>query len=556
MPHSGHKVVAMCQRIGLRVQQLNTGSNKPGTGSEKPIVDHSSKNRPSSSGAIKARAEQSMATPTNSSRLLQKGLLIIVVPLISQLIFCAIVWHLWNVPLSEAALVIQRKVMLGAATYFILLAASLAFFFYDSIFCEIKKFVKNVRRISEGQKQTLEPLRTEEFLTVEKQFQELERALKLAVVAAHEGQESRSAELRLRLNEDRMRLIVNTMPVGLMVIDARGNVESFNPAAQLMFQQENSELSGQPFSQLFDAGTTNAAINFVSDLSLFPPTKPRELTGLRKDGTTFPIELTVQSFEAIEGNRFLALLLDVTERHEVERLKQEFVGMVSHELRTPLTSVGAFLDMILLGTFDADLQAMKQRSEVAGRNVTRLVELVNDLLDLEKMQSGRFEFRVTVVSADEVMQRGIDTIREFAEQHDVNLRKGECPVRFDGDDERLLQVIINLLSNAIKFSNPGETVTIQACEQGEWIEFSVEDCGLGVPAGYEEIIFEKYRQAAQPKGTRHKGTGLGLPLCKAIVEQHGGTIGVQTEGRERGSRFWFRIPKVVDPALLQAQARR
>lgn len=484
------------------------------------------------------------------SKLNDKGLVLVLLPFLSQVAFAIIVWLVWSNPASTAAAqeALQRKLLISAIMYSVLLAATLYLFFHETVAEEAKRLAANVSRISEGN-EYLEELKTEEFSAVEARFKELEMALKLAMVAAHEGKESKSAEMKLRLNEERVRLIVDSMPVGLAVVDTRGNIESLNPAAQRMFLVGSGDTMNAHFSALFPA-TADGGIDNIAELAALQSSKPRELNCKRKDGTRFTAELTVKSFEAIEGNRYLVLILDVTERHEIERLKQEFVAIVSHELRTPLTSVGAFLDMLLLGAFDADAIAMKSRAEMANRNVLRLVGLVNNLLDLEKMESGRFEFRVTEVSADSIMVRSIESVSEFAQQHKVLLECVPCPVRFDGDEERLIQVLINLLSNAIKFSNPGESVKVFAEEQGDWIQISVEDTGAGVPPDCESMIFEKYRQASQPGGSRHKGTGLGLPLSKTIVEQHGGTIGVKP-GIEHGSKFWFRVPKVVNPTLLK-----
>lgn len=483
-------------------------------------------------------------------RMAWTGLLLVLLPCIAQLIFIAIIGGALDHGATNGLDPMQRKLLIGAGSFFVLLSATLYFVFHDAVVEEIRRLADNVQRISEGRKDRLEELRTSEFKTVQQHYQDLEKALKLAVVAAHEGKESRVAELKLRLHEERVRLIVDSIPVGLAVVDLRGNIESVNPALEAIFASTQSQLIGSPFRDLFVDAKLNAA-EMVESLARLAPTKPTELSAQRGNAEVFSVEVTVQRFETVEGNRFLALLLDVTERHEIERLKQEFVAMVSHELRTPLSSISAFLEMLSLGTFDDDISAMKNRSETANRNVTRMVGLVNNLLDLEKMQAGRFEFNFRRITANTVIQRAMESVREFAEQHKVIFSSEEvCNAAFDGDEERLLQVLINLLSNAIKFSTPGETVKISAYDAGDWLEMSVEDSGPGVPAGSESLIFEKYRQALQPEANvRTKGTGLGLPLCKAIVEQHGGSIGVDSN-RKKGSRFWFRIPKCATASMI------
>jgi signal transduction histidine kinase len=226
---------------------------------------------------------------------------------------------------------------------------------------------------------------------------------------------------------------------------------------------------------------------------------------------------------------------------EVEEMKQQFVAMVSHDLRTPLTSVCGFLEMLRQGAY-GDLSSQgSQRTQLAERNIQRLIALINDLLDMEKLESGQLELIQELIPLEPVITRSLDAVRVFAEQHKVQLVADPVDYIVYGDTNRLIQVLVNLVSNAVKFSPPDSAVTVAAVPIDDFIEVRIIDKGRGVPAAYREVIFERFRQVKATDATQKGGTGLGLAICKAIVEQHGGKIGVESE-EGKGSTFWFRVP--------------
>lgn len=233
---------------------------------------------------------------------------------------------------------------------------------------------------------------------------------------------------------------------------------------------------------------------------------------------------------------------DITDRKEVERVKQEFVAVISHELRTPLTSLQATLTLLMDGAYGPISETAENRLKSAEFGISRLISLINDLLDIEKMEAGKLTMLLEDVDIAAIVERALPSVAGFAEQQGVLLETGDSPhliVRADPD--RIVQVLVNLISNSIKFSDDGATVKLKvACEETS-AEIQVVDHGAGVPEGLEDSIFSKYEQAHVSRERKKRGTGLGLPICKAIVEQHGGTIGVKkTEGG--GSTFWFRVP--------------
>lgn len=240
---------------------------------------------------------------------------------------------------------------------------------------------------------------------------------------------------------------------------------------------------------------------------------------------------------------FFCVAHDVSDRKRVEQLKQDFVAMISHELRTPLTSLQALLAMLSNGSYGKTTESGEQRLKSAKTGVNRLIMLINDLLDTEKLEAGKLSMTYKDVDLSAVVERSVETIEGFAEEHDVKVTVSNRPIKVLGDFDRLIQVMVNLLSNAIKYSEEDGTVEVNIEEDGQECEVRVVDHGAGIPPGFEDKIFQRYEQAPSADGKRRGGTGLGLPICKAIVEQHSGSIGVrQTAGG--GSTFWFRIPPV------------
>lgn len=225
----------------------------------------------------------------------------------------------------------------------------------------------------------------------------------------------------------------------------------------------------------------------------------------------------------------------------MERLREELVAVVSHDLKTPLTSVRLSLGVLADGTLGPLGPAAKNVVAIAERNVDRMVKLANDLLDLKRLEAGRLEMHIEPLPIQSVIDRCFEVVRELAIAQGVILHGGCSATRVMGDGERLAQVITNLLSNAIKFSPPAGHVTVDVREVEGWAEVRVTDEGRGIPPGFQETVFERFRQVSPGDSREKKGSGLGLAICKAIVVQHGGTIGVESE-EGKGSSFWFRLP--------------
>ena len=245
---------------------------------------------------------------------------------------------------------------------------------------------------------------------------------------------------------------------------------------------------------------------------------------------------------------------------EAAQRKQELVSMVSHDLRTPLTSVQASLTLLsegVLGTLP--MKAYKEITN-AENNTTRLIGLINDLLDIEKMEAGQLRLDSHLVEVFPLFEHSANTVKAFAEKQKVDIKAIDTDLEIYADGDRIVQVLINLLSNAIKFSPPESTITLEAVQVEDRVELRVIDQGRGIPESLMSSMFQRFQQVDQIADSKvKKGTGLGLAICKNLVELHGGTIGVRSvEGK--GSTFWFQIPQKKEELIAlsteQATAQR
>src|SRR5258708_2988321 len=263
----------------------------------------------------------------------------------------------------------------------------------------------------------------------------------------------------------------------------------------------------------------------------------------RKDGTSFPVDYLAAPMLDSRGriSGVVVTFRDVTERRAIERMKDEFVSTVSHELRTPLTSLRGALGLLSSGMLGAVAEKGQRMLEIAVANTDRLVRLINDILDLERMQSGRIEVNRRTADAYSLMVQASEGLLSLAESAGVRIIVEPVDARLWVDSDMILQTLTNLLSNAVKFSPAGETITLSGTNQETAFTFRVTDHGRGIPGDKLESIFERFKQVDASDSRDKGGSGLGLAISRSIVTAHGGRIWAES-GTGKGSIFQFSIP--------------
>ncbi|HEX8433791.1 response regulator [Archangium sp.] len=359
-----------------------------------------------------------------------------------------------------------------------------------------------------------------------------------------------AANTELRDSEARKAAILESAPDGIISLDESGCILEFNPAAERIFRLPRAQALGRDFRSVGLAASVTAEQRETVTRALHANASSGHVTrlevpALRADGGSFPSELTLLPVRADGARRFTAYVRDLTERKEVERLKNEFVSTVSHELRTPLTSIRGSLGLLeggILGELPEQAQDMVR---IARTNTERLIRLINDILDLEKMEAGKLELKLQPVDVTEALEATFSGVQAMADTARVRLRAeaGDAgSVRADRD--RLIQVLTNLISNAIKFSPADSGVVVRAARDARGaVRFSVVDQGPGIPKEKRDRLFGKFQQLDSSDTRSKGGTGLGLAISQAIIEQHGGHIEVQSEPGQ-GATFTFSLPAV------------
>ncbi|WP_342235646.1 response regulator [Inquilinus sp. OTU3971] len=348
----------------------------------------------------------------------------------------------------------------------------------------------------------------------------------------HAKQETDAANRALGESERRLETILDNAGDAILVVDGTGLVQVANPACGHLFGVDPSALLARPIADLIPGTSAESG-------------RPDQIVqGKRSDGSLFPAEFSRGTLSMDGAEATVYVLRDATERQRLDALKSEFVSTVSHELRTPLTSIRGSLGLIVAGAAGVLPDKAKALLDIAHKNSERLVGLVNDILDIEKIESGRMELRRDRLEVGSLLDQAIDMNQAYAAQHEVEYwvsARPEMQVPVMGDADRLIQVLTNLLSNAAKFSPPGAVVDVAFDVIGSRVRISVRDHGAGIPEAFRGRIFQRFAQADSSDARQKGGTGLGLSITKAIVERHGGQIGFEAaEGG--GTRFWFTLP--------------
>jgi PAS domain S-box-containing protein len=361
---------------------------------------------------------------------------------------------------------------------------------------------------------------------------------------------NRTRELKEALTRERA--LLHSSPDAICGIDADEKIVFLNEAAATLLGVLTTAATGQQVysvvRQLKPDSSPCSAQESVIGMCLRERRVvrgPQEIF-LKPDGTTFSAEVTVTPIRS--GNRSMGSVIgamvtlrDDRDRMEVERVKSELLSVVSHEIRTPMAAIRGALGLLSSGKIQPADPAYAQLMSLASNNTERLIRLVNDLLDLERLESGRERFEMRPVGTGELAASATEPIKVLARIREVRVESDVKDVPVHANPDRVVQVLTNLLGNALKFSPPNGRVLLRCERHDGEVEFSVQDEGRGIPADKLHAVFERFQQADSSDSRLKGGTGLGLSIARAIVEQHGGHIWVESQ-LGKGSTFRFTLP--------------
>jgi PAS domain S-box-containing protein len=345
------------------------------------------------------------------------------------------------------------------------------------------------------------------------------------------------------------RQAVEACSCGMIMINGAHKIMMVNTQTERLFGYSRNELMGRPADIILPARLRARHARYRARFIMHPENHMGtgvDLFGRRKDGSEFPIDVRLNPIDSAEGLLVLSVIVDLTERDRAGRLKDEFVATVSHELRTPLTSIAGALGL-LAGNAAGNLPEPAARLiAIACANSQRLVRLIDDILDIGKMESGRIVFDLKRVEVLSLVKQAIEANRGFADRYEVAIQLAPASekAQVSADPDRLVQVVTNLLSNAIKFSPRGGNVVVSTEKQSDVIRISVRDHGGGIPDEFKPRVFEKFAQADASDKRQKGGSGLGLSILKSIVERLGGTVAFD-DAPGGGTIFQVDLPNIL-----------
>ncbi|MEM8719467.1 MAG: ATP-binding protein [Cyanobacteria bacterium P01_G01_bin.39] len=345
------------------------------------------------------------------------------------------------------------------------------------------------------------------------------------------------------VEKQRSDAIVQSIADGIIVVDSELKIIAINPIAANIANVKSMLATNNHFLDVFSDRTLYQHLKHTAETGKSPQLEDDILTVERDQHTQyykFAITPVVTETESVVGA--ILLLQDVTTLKELDHLKSEFVATASHELRTPLTGMAMSLNLLAETTEDKLSESESELLDAAVEDVERLRGLVNDLLDLSKIESGKLELDFVDVGVNFLLDKAVSALNIQAEQNQVKLVKQPLSedIKTKADANKIIWVLTNLIANALRYSDPGGEIKIGAVSRNTWVEIFVADHGTGIPLEYQGKIFEKFVQVETEKDVG--GSGLGLAICKEMVQAHGGRIWVDSTVGE-GSIFTFTITK-------------
>ena len=355
--------------------------------------------------------------------------------------------------------------------------------------------------------------------------------------------ERMQAEKSLQRSEEQLQLITDALPILIAYIDKQQRYRYNNRTYETWFGKSRSSLVGKTIKELFGADNYQKMLPYI-ETALSGKAVTFEIQPKDEDGNPYWINTTyIPDYDSDgEVKGFFSMVDDITQRKEIERMKSEFVSVASHEMRTPLTSIHGVIKLLSAGRLGHLSPKGSEMAHIALRNSDRLVRLVNDVLDLERMESGKDTIQRKHCNSAELIQHSIEILQPMAQKKQVTIKTELNPCNLWVDRDLILQTITNILSNAIKFSPVNSKVWVRSKLQGKEVLFAIQDWGRGIPSNKLETIFERFQQVDASDSRQKGGTGLGLAISRHIVEQHGGKIWAESVYGE-GSTFFFTIPQ-------------
>ena len=364
--------------------------------------------------------------------------------------------------------------------------------------------------------------------------------------------ELKQALQNVRDNENRINTIIETAQGAFIGVNFEGRITDWNTQAEKMLGWRREDIVGQPLDTLvperFKASISKAMQAFASTGAANFINTHLERLVLTNHGRELPVEIRIGLINTPKLKFFSAFLHDISERKQVERMKNEFISTASHELRTPLTAIYGALSLVNSGLVGELSPDAKELIGISYRSAERLVRLVNDILDVEKIESRSMTYERVVQRVLPLLEQSIRATQAYADPYQVRFElvcESGQDAQASVDADRVIQVVVNLLSNAAKFSPAGGAeVTVRLKRRPGFVRVSVTDSGCGIPESFHSRIFHRFAQADASDQRQKGGTGLGLSICKSIIEAHEGQIDFVSEAG-KGCEFYFDLPLVT-----------
>lgn len=418
-----------------------------------------------------------------------------------------------------------QVVLVSGVTANIILALFLALFFSNRILKRINTVKDNTSRLASGNQLNPLLIGSDEIAELDNGFHKMAKALA-------EAQRKEKA-------------IIESAPDVICSIDSDGRFVTANPAVEDHWGYSPDEVIGKRYSEIVVPEDLQKTTQFLDRIRKEHDLGSLECRIAHKKGHDAHTVWAVR-WSSIDQVLF-CVVHDISDRKELEQVKAHFMAMVSHDLRTPLNSVKNFLGMLNTPIYGSLSEKGGKRKEAVEYEIDRLHRLIDDLLDLEKLEQGKMELELKPVRVTSILTLAYEAVRGVAEKKNIEIQipKDEREVNMDG--ERIIQVLVNLMSNACKFSPENSVLELESMLTESELKISVKDQGPGLPEGAEKTLFSRFKQFTKgPEAP--KGSGLGLAICKEIVNAHNGTIGVQSEPG-KGCTFWFSIPRSLETDL-------